>query len=93
MVILNATIWVRKGQANQHTYLTDCLQSQPKVEPIANLCNTSSRDDMVDALVGIKSQIKQGQHRLIVGHIGGLEECPWRMFGFGRFEFLDRLSQ
>ena len=48
---------------------------------------------MVDALVGIKSQIKQGQHRLIVGHIGGLEECPWRMFGFGRFEFLDRLSQ
>lgn len=58
------------------TYLANCLQGESKVEPVADLYDSSRRDDMVDALVGLEGQIEQGEDRLIVSHIGGLEDCP-----------------
>lgn len=34
---------------------------------------------MVDALVSMEGQVKQRENRLVVGHIGGLEDRPRRL--------------
>ena len=49
----------KRGGVHRKAYLTDGLQGQSKVEPIANLHNSSSGDNMVDTFICVKSQIKQ----------------------------------
>lgn len=48
---------------------------------------------MVDALVSVEGQIEQGENRLIVGHIGGLEDRPRRLTGLLGVEVVLTLAQ
>lgn len=75
------------------TYLSNRLQSESKVKPVANLYDASCRDDVVNALVGLEGQVEQGENRLIVGNIGGLEDCPRGLPGLLGVEVILALAQ
>lgn len=48
---------------------------------------------MVDALIGVEGQVEQGEHRLIVGYIGGLEDGTRGQAGLRRREPVLAFSQ
>lgn len=75
------------------TYLANGLQGESKVKPIADLYDASRRDDVVDALISLKGEVEQGQHRLIVGYIGGLENSPRGLTGLRGVKVFLALAQ
>lgn len=62
--------------------MADSLQRQFKVEPVADLYDAGRCNDVIDSLVSLESQVEQGQDRLIIGHVGRLEDRAGRLVLF-----------
>lgn len=48
---------------------------------------------MIDAIISLEGQVEQGQHRLVVGHVRGLEDRPRCQTVFCGAELLAAFSQ